>query len=115
MPSIEDAWPLTVTEAMAGGKPVIGSDSGGIPEQIMEGVTGFLVPVQSPEALAQRMVTLARDSDLRLRIGRAGRRRAERQFNETHVAAGFAPIYRAMTAAPGSMGHALEAWATPEG
>jgi glycosyltransferase involved in cell wall biosynthesis len=94
MPSIEDAWNLAVTEAMAGGKPVIGTDSGGIPEQIVEGVTGFLVPVKSPEELAQRMVTLARDPDLRMRFGQAGRRRAELQFNETHVASGFASTYQ---------------------
>jgi len=114
MPSIEDAWNLAVTEAMAGGKPVIGTESGGIPEQIVEGVTGFLVPVQSPEVLAERMVTLAQDPDLRMRFGQAGRRRAELQFNETYVASGFASTYRAMAGAPRNrnMRHALEVPAT---
>jgi len=114
MPSIEDAWNLAVTEAMAGGKPVIGTESGGIPEQIVEGVTGFLVPVQSPEVLAERMVTLAQDPDLRVRFGLAGRRRAELQFNETYVASGFASTYRAMAGAPRNrnMRHALEVPAT---
>ena len=68
MPSVEDAWNLAVTEAMAGGKPVIGSDLGGIPEQIIDGITGFLVPLQSPEALAHRMVELCCNPELRQRM-----------------------------------------------
>jgi len=79
-----------------------------------KGITGFLVPVQSPEVLAERMVTLAQDPDLRVRFGLAGRRRAELQFNETYVASGFASTYRAMAGAPRNrnMRHALEVPAT---
>ncbi len=93
MPSIEDAWNLAVTEAMSEGKPVIGSQSGGIPEQIVDGVTGFLVPEKSPEALAEKMVKLANDANLRATMGGAARHRAETSFDETHLAAEFAPIY----------------------
>ena len=98
MPSVEDAWNLAITEAMAGGRPAIGSDSGGIPEQIVEGTTGFLVPLQSPEALADRMVELACNPELRQRMGQAAYRRAVSLFSETHVATGFAPIYKEMAA-----------------
>ncbi len=109
MPSIEDAWNLAVTEAMAGSKPVIGSRSGGIPEQIIDGVTGFLVPPESPELLADKMVILACDRDMRSRMGRTGRRRAETLFDEANVASGFAPIYEEMAAASRPESFYLEA------
>jgi glycosyltransferase involved in cell wall biosynthesis len=100
MPTIEDAWNLAVTEAMSGGKPVIGSASGGIPEQIIEGITGFLVPAETPSALAEQMVTLATDPELRARMGQAARHRAGSHFEERLVANGFMPIYEAMTVQP---------------
>jgi glycosyltransferase involved in cell wall biosynthesis len=99
MPSIGDAWNLAVTEAMAAGKPVIGADSGGIPEQIVDGETGFLVPPDSPEALAEKMVLLARDAELRASMGQAARERAEALFGEARVAEGFASLYAALAGA----------------
>ena len=101
MPTIEDSWNLAVTEAMAGGKPVIGSSSGGISEQVVDGVTGFLVPVRDPAALAEKLVVLARSAALRAEMGRAGRERAVNQFAEAHVAAGFAPVYEKLAARSG--------------
>ncbi len=109
MPSIEDAWNLAVTEAMAGAKPTIGADSGGIREQIVDQITGFLVPPKSPKALASRMVTLACDRELRERMGLAGRRRAEALFHEAQVAAGFSTIYEAMLDNRGRVDYKLEA------
>jgi glycosyltransferase involved in cell wall biosynthesis len=115
MPSIEDAWNLAVTEGMAGGKPVIGAASGGIPEQIVDGITGFLVPPESPEVLADRMVTLALDHDLRARMGQAGRKRAQIYFGESQVAIGFAPIYQSMAVLQREVGYAPQAQATLDG
>ena len=96
MPSIGDAWNLVVTEAMAVGRPVIGANSGGIPEQIVDGETGFLVPERSPEVLADRMMRLAQDSELRHRMGTAAWQRAEACFDEKFVGTGFARIYEAL-------------------
>ena len=107
MPSVEDAWNLAVTEAMASGKPVIGSDSGGIPEQVVEGVTGYLVPLYDPETLARRMVALASDPQLRAQMGNFARQRAESLFDETHLAADFEPIYTEMVKGRGPMPDAL--------
>jgi glycosyltransferase involved in cell wall biosynthesis len=100
MPSVEEPWGLVVTEAMAAGKPVIGAASGGIPEQIVDGETGFLVPPRSPEALAEKLVALAQDPDLRVRMGRAARRRAEICFDQAQLAVKFAAIYEALVAVP---------------
>lgn len=96
MPAEGDAWNLAVTEAMAAGKPVIGASSGGIPEQVVDGKTGFLVPLRAPDVLAEKMVLLGRDAVLRRRMGQAGRQRAETYFGEERVAEGFAPIYEAL-------------------
>ena len=96
MPSVEDAWNLAVTEAMASAKPVIGSKSGGIPEQIVDGVTGFLVQLKSPEALAEKLAALAKDPKLRADMGKAARQRAESLFDETLLAQKFAPVYEAL-------------------
>ncbi|HUS15987.1 MAG TPA: glycosyltransferase family 4 protein [Chloroflexia bacterium] len=100
MPSLGDAWNLAVTEAMAAGRPVIGAASGGIPEQIVDGETGFLVPPENPTALAARMVTLAQDPALRGSMGRAARLRAERHFDESRLASSFAPIYEGLATRP---------------
>lgn len=96
LPSLDDACPLTVLEAMASGKPLIGANSGAIPELIADGVTGFLVPPKTHEALAERITQLALDPSLRESMGRAARLRAETYFDENQVASNFARVYEAL-------------------
>jgi glycosyltransferase involved in cell wall biosynthesis len=96
LPSTNDPCPLVVTEAMAAGKPVIGADSGGIPEMVVEGLTGFLAQPRSPEELADKLILLAADRDLRTKMGSAARRRAETHFDEGRLAGEFAPIYESL-------------------
>ena len=52
---------ITPVEAMACGRPVIGSDTGGIRYTVIDGETGYLVPPKNPRALAVRLATLASD------------------------------------------------------
>jgi glycosyltransferase involved in cell wall biosynthesis len=79
--SIEaEAFPRAVLEAMACGKPVVVADTGGTREAVEEGRTGFVVPPRAPTALSARLRTLLENSDLRDRMGRCGRRRAEALF-----------------------------------
>lgn len=59
-------------EAAAMGLPVVGTAVGGVPETMVEGVTGLLVPPRNPAALAQALETLLADSALRRRMGEAG-------------------------------------------
>ena len=70
----------TSVEAMASGKPVIGSRIGGLPETISDGSTGFLVRPGDPEDLADKITLLLDDPELRTRMGQAGRRRFEQDF-----------------------------------
>ena len=74
---------MVVLEAMALGKPVIGSKTGGIPEQIDEGTTGLLFEMGNAEELAEKMRFLASDSILRSAMGRAARTKLEREYSLT--------------------------------
>jgi glycosyltransferase involved in cell wall biosynthesis len=67
-------------EAMACGKPTIGSENGGLPDAIVDGVTGFIVPPGDIDALAQAILRLLRDPELARRLGRAARKRIEEKF-----------------------------------
>ena len=72
--SLSDAGIAASTaEAMACGLPVVTSDSGENSRWIDDGVNGLLVPVSQPEALADRLIRLLADADLRQRLGQAGR------------------------------------------
>ncbi|MGC4081737.1 MAG: glycosyltransferase family 4 protein [Vicinamibacterales bacterium] len=67
-------------EAMAAGKPVVGSRVGGIPEMVVDGETGLLVPPATPHDLAGAIESLVYNPDRRLRMAAAGRRRAAETF-----------------------------------
>jgi glycosyltransferase involved in cell wall biosynthesis len=71
---------MVVLEAMALGKPVIGSNIGGIPEQIEDGGTGFLFTMGDRAALAAKMRELAADKGRRLAMSRAARQKLENEF-----------------------------------
>jgi len=68
-------------EAMAAGRPVVGSRVGGIPEMIVDGETGTLVPPRDPESLANALAAFVFDSRLRRRMSTAAQRRASEQFS----------------------------------
>ena len=80
--------PMSILEAMAYGKPVIGSDIGGIPELVVHGETGLLFPPGDHASLRLRLLELMENSEMRFRFGAAGRKRAEEHFSlERHNAA----------------------------
>jgi glycosyltransferase involved in cell wall biosynthesis/peptidoglycan/xylan/chitin deacetylase (PgdA/CDA1 family) len=73
--------PVALMEAMASGRPVVATATGGIPELIEHGRTGFLVAPGDAVALADALERLAGDPVLRRRMGSAGRERVLREFN----------------------------------
>jgi glycosyltransferase involved in cell wall biosynthesis len=72
---------MVVLEAMAMGKAVIGSNIGGIPEQIKDGETGFLFNMGKSRELAYKMEKLWFDKNLRTEMGKAARRKIEMDFS----------------------------------
>lgn len=76
-----DTFPNTILEALACGTPVVATAVGGIPEQIEDGVTGFLTPMGNSEMMADRIVRLLTDHDLRRRMGAQAAEIAQRQFD----------------------------------
>jgi glycosyltransferase involved in cell wall biosynthesis len=66
---------------MAAGKPVVATRVGGVPEVVVDGVTGLLVPPRNPEALADAILRLLRDPDLMRQMGQAGQERVRRHFS----------------------------------
>lgn len=73
--------PVALMEAMASGKPVVSSRQSGIPELVEDGVEGLLCPPGDARALADALETLARDAELRRRMGAAGRRKILAEFD----------------------------------
>ncbi|WP_031071905.1 glycosyltransferase family 4 protein [Streptomyces sp. NRRL WC-3742] len=71
---------IVYLEASATGLPVVAGDSGGAPDAVLEGETGYVVPGGSAAASAERIVRLLKDEDLRRRMGEAGRRWVERSW-----------------------------------
>lgn len=81
-----EGFGITYLEANACGVPVIGADSGGVADAVLDGRTGFLVPPNDVPALADRMYRLLADPDLARRMGAAGRERILREFTWDRVA-----------------------------
>jgi trehalose synthase len=76
--SIREGFGLTVTEALWKGRPTVAGNVGGIPLQIEDGESGYLV--DSPAACAERCVEILADPELGKRLGRAGKEHARREF-----------------------------------
>jgi glycosyltransferase involved in cell wall biosynthesis len=87
-------------EAMASGRPVVTTDSGGPPEYVREGETGFVVPPADADALAGRLRILLDDPALRERMGKAGRALVEREHPYSQLVQGYLEVYRRVLRAP---------------
>ena len=79
--SRSEGAPLSILEAMAAGLPVVSSLVGGVPELVVDGETGLLVPPGDPAAMAVALGRLVADAGLRHRLGAAGRERARCRFD----------------------------------
>jgi glycosyltransferase involved in cell wall biosynthesis len=91
--SLSEGISLTLLEAMASGLPLVATRVGGNPEVVSDGENGFLVPPQNPRALADALLRLRRDRDACLRLGEAGRRRVETQFDVRRMVSEYERLY----------------------
>lgn len=104
-----DTFPTTVLEALACGVPVIASAVGGIPEQIEDGVTGFLIPPRDSSAMADRIGSLLEDRSLRLRMGVQAAQAARTHFDLNRQVDEYLTWYQEILRVdtPGSTVHGL--------
>jgi glycosyltransferase involved in cell wall biosynthesis len=92
-PSRMDAFPLATLEAMAAGVPVIASDIGGVPEQIDHLRHGVLVPAGDPRSLAEWIIRLHDDPELRGGLAQQALRRVRDEFSVERQARGLHRAY----------------------
>jgi glycosyltransferase involved in cell wall biosynthesis len=84
MPSFTEGTPNSIVEAMAHRKPIIASQVGGVPD-MLGNEAGLLVPPGDANALAQAMLRLANDPELRCRMGHAAHERYHKFFSPSVV------------------------------
>ncbi len=91
--SDSEGLPMVVLESMAASKPVVATAVGGIPELVIDDVTGILVEPRDPAALASAIERLAGDGPLRERMGRAARKRIEDNFSTSIMIDKYRLVY----------------------
>jgi glycosyltransferase involved in cell wall biosynthesis len=108
--------PVVLMEAMAAGLPVVASRLSGIPELVTDGVSGILVPPGDPSAVADALMRLAADPELRRGLGAAGRATVERDFDvDRNAAALAARIQRSLSDRPPEVAAAARARSSAAG
>ena len=101
LPSVAEAMPLALIEAMDAGLPAVGTDIIGTSEVVADGETGLLVPPRDPRALGVALLRLLGDPALRRRYGSAARRRYRTRFTASRMAEETLQVYdAALVAAP---------------
>ncbi|HXK40315.1 MAG TPA: glycosyltransferase family 4 protein, partial [Candidatus Paceibacterota bacterium] len=98
--SITEATSMTILEAMAAGRAVVATRTGGNPELVVDGKTGRLVPVGDCSAMSEAIRVLMKDRPLRERMGQAGRARVEEQFSKERSFAQYRDLYRSIRYSP---------------
>ena len=93
LPSLMEATSITGLESMASGLPIVGTNVGGIPELVEDGVSGLLCPPDAA-ALAKNLAKLIREPNLRLKMGSKARRFAEERFSWYQIAGRFIEVYQ---------------------
>jgi glycosyltransferase involved in cell wall biosynthesis len=91
--SLTEGIALTILEAMARGLPVVATRVGGNPEVVVNEVTGLLVSAADPGQLAHALLRVHSDPILARRMGEAGRRRVEQQFDVRNMVAQYQSLY----------------------
>ncbi len=96
IPSRREGLGVSALEALAAGRPVVGSSVGGIKDAVVDGRTGILVPPDEPTALAHALLRILKDEVLREQLGSAGPERISQGFLATQMVASYEQLYRSL-------------------
>jgi glycosyltransferase involved in cell wall biosynthesis len=97
LPSHAENMPQTVVESLACGTPVVAFDVGGVPEIVRPGETGLLARLRDVEHLAEQLRWMADHRETCVRMGAAGRRLVEGEFDHAQQVGKYLALYRDLT------------------
>ncbi len=100
LPSRTEGMPLALLEAMASGRPVVASCVGSIPDLLLDGAAGILVPPDNPEALADGILHVLSESDLRKQITEMASEHVRLHFDASLMARSYYDTYRELVCLP---------------
>ena len=100
MSSVLEGLGTSILDAMACGKPTVGTRVGGIPEVVVDGTTGLLVPTHTPARMADAIITLLTDPARREAMGNAARAHVETCFTVERMVARTIEIYGQVAGTP---------------
>ncbi len=93
LPSEKESFGLAALEAMACGTPVVASDAGGIPEVIVDGVTGYICPVGDIDGMVEKSLSILKDPSKQQRMALAGQAWAREQFGADKIVPQYVELY----------------------
>ena len=99
LPSANEGTPVSAIEALGGGRPVVATRVGGVPDVVRDGIDGFLVEPGDVDAMAERLSALAADPPLRHRMGEAGRASVHERYSVERLLNDVDALYRRLLAA----------------
>jgi glycosyltransferase involved in cell wall biosynthesis len=97
-PSLWEGFGFVFLEAMRAGLPILSSNVSGIPEVVVHGATGYLLPAGDVDGIGRNMQALVDDAGLRARMGAAARQRAAERFSLEVMVGAYADLYRRVAA-----------------
>jgi glycosyltransferase involved in cell wall biosynthesis len=100
LPSLEESYGMAWAEAMAAGLPVVGWDTSNLPNLITHGSEGLLMPTGDTKLLTSTLATLAMDTALRIRLGKAAKRKAAEFPTWAETARHFVSVAREAAGQP---------------
>lgn len=92
--TVSEPFGLTMLEALSSARPIVVTETGGMPEIIKDGINGYIIPVKDFESLASRVIQLLTSKDLRERLGYTGRQMVEQQYTKEIVTENTLRLYK---------------------